>query len=142
MYPKPNGVAKATSLYSKMVIVTAHYGTDLTCQDYFGYRDLEQFPEARNLRPLKAQLQTGDMLYVPICWWHAVQGGDERNQIVAGFYDQHDDKVDKDVAAFGVLRGLELKGRKENHKFPSLWFAWKHLVQCAKDKGIAMCDDE
>eukprot|EP00656_Telonema_subtile_P037874 TRINITY_DN422_c0_g1_i4.p2 TRINITY_DN422_c0_g1~~TRINITY_DN422_c0_g1_i4.p2 ORF type:complete len:258 (-),score=56.00 TRINITY_DN422_c0_g1_i4:208-981(-) len=128
MYPKPNGQTKATSLYSRM--------------DYFGFRDSTEFPTADSLQPLKVRLEKGDMLYVPICWWHAVQGGEEWNQIVAYFFDQHEDKVDKDVAAFAVLRGLECKGQKNSHNFPSLWFAWRHLMQCAKEKGVAMCDED
>ena len=71
-----------------------------------------------------------------------MKGGESRNQIVTYFFQQHATKIDLDVSAFGLLRNLEQKGKQKQQHFPSLPLAWKHLVQCACDKGIAFDDEE
>lgn len=37
---------------------------------------LEAFPLARNVRPLAVTLNPGDLLYVPVGWWHQVRARD------------------------------------------------------------------
>jgi len=46
-------------------------------------------PNYRHARPIRAELSAGDMLYLPICWWHGVTGGSERNMILNWWCDMH-----------------------------------------------------
>jgi hypothetical protein len=44
--------------------------------------DLEAFPLARHASPIEITLKAGDALFLPIYWWHAVQGGAETTMSV------------------------------------------------------------
>lgn len=55
-------------------------------------------------RSVRVELRAGDMLYLPIGWWHAVRGGNGPNISVNFFYGQHEDKVDQSDAA--VMRSM------------------------------------
>ncbi len=35
--------------------------------------DLDAFPSARDLRPIRATVEPGDAMYIPVFWWHAVE---------------------------------------------------------------------
>ncbi|WAJ35481.1 cupin-like domain-containing protein [Pseudomonas sp. GOM7] len=39
--------------------------------------DTERFPGTQALQPLRAVVEPGDALYIPVYWWHAVQSLDE-----------------------------------------------------------------
>ncbi|WP_017904100.1 cupin-like domain-containing protein [Pseudomonas asplenii] len=39
--------------------------------------DTRRFPGMRNLRALRAVVEPGDALYIPVYWWHAVQSVDD-----------------------------------------------------------------
>ena len=43
--------------------------------------------------PLEVNLQAGDALYLPACWWHCVEGSERRNMILSWWFKLHDDKV-------------------------------------------------
>ena len=55
-------------------------------------------------RSIRVELKAGDMLYLPMGWWHAVRGGNGPNVSVNYFYGQHQDKVDQSDAA--VMRSM------------------------------------
>jgi hypothetical protein len=40
----------------------------------FGAPDLQKFPKMAGARPLEANLEPGDGLFIPVHWWHAVYG--------------------------------------------------------------------
>lgn len=44
--------------------------------------DLDKFPLARHATRMEVTLQAGDALFLPIYWWHAVQGGPETTMSV------------------------------------------------------------
>lgn len=44
--------------------------------------DLDKFPLARHATPIEVTLKAGDALFLPIYWWHAVQGGLETTMSV------------------------------------------------------------
>mmetsp|Transcript_49977 Transcript_49977/g.154454 ORF Transcript_49977/g.154454 Transcript_49977/m.154454 type:complete len:528 (+) Transcript_49977:57-1640(+) len=53
----------------------------------------ERFPEYRHARPMIVELEAGDMLYLPIFWWHGVTGGEGRNMILNWWSDMHPSKA-------------------------------------------------
>lgn len=42
----------------------------------------ETFAKVAHASPREVNLQAGDILYLPACWWHCVEGSRERNMIV------------------------------------------------------------
>jgi len=51
------------------------------------------YPNYRHARPMTVELEAGDMLYLPIFWWHGVAGGQGRNMILNWWCDMHPSKV-------------------------------------------------
>eukprot|EP00440_Ansanella_granifera_P026970 gb/GFBE01029290.1/.p1 GENE.gb/GFBE01029290.1/~~gb/GFBE01029290.1/.p1 ORF type:complete len:624 (+),score=113.26 gb/GFBE01029290.1/:1-1872(+) len=49
----------------------------------------ENWPNYQHARPQRVHLKAGDMLYLPIFWWHAVQGSIGRNMILNWWCTQH-----------------------------------------------------
>jgi len=43
-------------------------------------------------RPLEVKLGPGDLLYLPSCWWHCVEGSESRNMILVWWFCLHPDK--------------------------------------------------
>jgi len=43
--------------------------------------------------PIEVRLVAGDMLYLPSCWWHCVEGSDEPNMILNWWFSLHPDKM-------------------------------------------------
>jgi ribosomal protein L16 Arg81 hydroxylase len=37
----------------------------------------------------QVRLVAGDVLYLPACWWHCVEGSAERNMILNWWVDRH-----------------------------------------------------
>ncbi|CAE8652901.1 unnamed protein product, partial [Polarella glacialis] len=54
-----------------------------------------KYPLYRHARVQRVELVAGDMLYLPIFWWHGVTGGFERNMIINWWCEMHPDKMDK-----------------------------------------------
>lgn len=52
----------------------------------------DRFKDLAGSRPLEVRLFAGDMLYLPSCWWHCVEGSDERNMILNWWFAMHPDK--------------------------------------------------
>jgi len=52
----------------------------------------ERFKLYENAQPMRADLEAGDVLYLPIFWWHSVTGSMERNMIINWWSDMHDTK--------------------------------------------------
>ena len=44
--------------------------------------------------PAQVDLAAGDLLYLPACWWHCVQGCRDRNLILNWWHELHPSKVD------------------------------------------------
>lgn len=57
----------------------------------------DKFCLAQHARPLEVTLGAGDLLYLPTCWWHCVEGSDDRNMILNWWFEVH---ADKKVLAF------------------------------------------
>ena len=49
----------------------------------------ETFAKVAHARPVEVHLRAGDVLYLPACWWHCVEGSRERNMIVNWWYALH-----------------------------------------------------
>ena len=50
------------------------------------------FPRVAGARPIEVNLVAGDVLYLPACWWHCVEGSWERNMILNWWFDLHPNK--------------------------------------------------
>jgi hypothetical protein len=55
---------------------------------------LADFPAFAHAQPREVELHAGDMLYLPAYWYHAVQGGDGYNVVLAWWADIHANKRD------------------------------------------------
>ena len=44
----------------------------------------------------QVRLVAGDVLYLPACWWHCVEGSAERNMILNWWMDLHPKKRGRD----------------------------------------------
>lgn len=51
------------------------------------------YPLLRNARPLRVELLPGEVLYLPIFWWHCVTGSAECNMTLNWWCDMHPDKI-------------------------------------------------
>lgn len=51
------------------------------------------YPNLAHARPVEANLRPGDMLYLPACWWHCVEGSRERNMILNWWFALHPTKT-------------------------------------------------
>ena len=65
------------------------------------YADLEPrvqgtFPQLVHASPIEANLVAGDVLYLPSCWWHCVEGSRERNMILNWWMSLHPKKSKAD----------------------------------------------
>lgn len=54
----------------------------------------DAFPLYKHTQPQRVELKEGDLLYLPIFWWHAVQGGSGRNMILVWWCDIHPRKIE------------------------------------------------
>lgn len=52
-----------------------------------------QYPLFKHTRPQIVTLHPGEMLYLPIFWWHAVQGSEGRNMILNWWCTIHPHKA-------------------------------------------------
>lgn len=43
-------------------------------------------------RPLEVTIRAGEMLYLPSCWWHCVEGSEGRNMTLIWWFHMHADK--------------------------------------------------
>lgn len=59
------------------------------------------FPETAHARPIEVNLVAGDILYLPACWWHCVEGSRERNMIVNWWHALHPHKRMHDAGGAG-----------------------------------------
>jgi len=51
-----------------------------------------RFPLYTRARPLRVDLEAGDMLYLPRCWWHGVTGSVGRNMTLVWWSESHPKK--------------------------------------------------
>ena len=70
-------------------------------------------------------VEKGEMLYLPVGWWHAVSGGDGRNFTVNYWFELSESKRDADIAACYVLQGMDRSHGGET--FATFNWAWAHL---------------
>jgi len=56
------------------------------------------FSQVAHASPVEVRLGAGDMLYLPACWWHCVEGSKERNMILNWWFALHPQKVAQDAA--------------------------------------------
>jgi len=59
------------------------------------YSVLKELPEG--VPSLDITLEAGDMLYLPICWWHSVHGGEGFNISLNYWFCQNKEKEDYDA---------------------------------------------
>ncbi|CAE7212969.1 Jmjd7 [Symbiodinium pilosum] len=64
-----------------------------------GPEDKLRYPLLRHATVLEVTVRAGDMLYLPACWWHCVEGSDDRNIILNWWFGQH---VEKKQASFNA----------------------------------------
>lgn len=50
------------------------------------------YPLLRGSQHVEVNLSAGDMLYLPSCWWHCVEGSQDRNMILNWWFDWHPEK--------------------------------------------------
>jgi len=56
-------------------------------------QDLQaKYPLLNKSHPVEVMLRPGDMLYLPSCWWHCVEGSEDRNMILNWWFDWHPEK--------------------------------------------------
>ena len=55
------------------------------------------FREIAKASPVEVVLHPGDVLYLPACWWHCVEGSHERNMILNWWYGLHPAKASQDA---------------------------------------------
>lgn len=65
----------------------------------------ERCPLYRQATPIRVDLEKGDMLYLPVFWWHGVTGGAERNMLVNWWCEMHPRKAEVTAASRGA-RGV------------------------------------
>mmetsp|Transcript_27292 Transcript_27292/g.78416 ORF Transcript_27292/g.78416 Transcript_27292/m.78416 type:complete len:508 (+) Transcript_27292:38-1561(+) len=53
----------------------------------------EMFALAAGAAPMEVELTAGDMLYLPVCWWHCVEGSQDRNMILNWWFALHPEKL-------------------------------------------------
>ena len=63
-----------------------------------------EFPAYAHALPIEVELQQGDMLYLPAFWYHAVQGGDGFNVVLAWWAQVHPNKRDEASGEFEPVR--------------------------------------
>jgi len=72
------------------------------------YSDLDFFDAdiSRELRKtaLSITLNPGDALYLPVAWFHAVEGGEGPNTSVHYWFQLHDDKIDAETKLNALFR--------------------------------------
>ncbi|CAE8631014.1 unnamed protein product, partial [Polarella glacialis] len=56
-------------------------------------------PLYQHARPLQVDLEKGDILYLPIFWWHCVSGSATRNMILNWWFDMHPQKLESTESA-------------------------------------------
>ena len=61
------------------------------------------FPDFAKARPVAVTVDKGDVLYIPMGWWHDVRGHPGRNISINFWYRLHDDKISPD----GLLQEFE-----------------------------------
>ena len=72
-------------------------GTRACAPPFQTYEELPEwlratFPRFAGARPIEVNLVAGDILYLPACWWHCVEGSWERNMIINWWMDLHPQK--------------------------------------------------
>jgi hypothetical protein len=65
--------------------------------------DLHTFPALASARPRVAQVQAGDVLYLPCGWWHAVRGSEGTNLSINYWFELHAAKADPGVLMDGLV---------------------------------------
>jgi len=51
-----------------------------------------KYPRGRMARSVEVLLNPGDLLYLPACWWHGVEGSEDRNMGLSWWFELHPDK--------------------------------------------------
>jgi len=46
----------------------------------------------KHAKPLEVTVRPGELLYLPPCWWHCVEGSEEPNMILNWWFDLHTEK--------------------------------------------------
>jgi len=62
-----------------------------------------RFPKTADARPLEVTVRTGDMLYIPLGWWHFIRALPGRNMSINYWYRLSGAKTSSD----GLLREFE-----------------------------------
>ncbi|CAD7699091.1 unnamed protein product [Ostreobium quekettii] len=87
----------SANLYPSTTNVGTHYSLVPSHRLLSDQTDAEGFELVQNARCLRVTLRQGDMLYLPICWWHAVQGCEGSNVSLHYWFAQSRLKEDYDV---------------------------------------------
>ena len=82
------------------------------------YADLPErlratFPQVAHARPIEVNLVAGDVLYLPACWWHCVEGSKGRNMIINAWYQLHPRKRMLDDVRGGLCKDEEVDAAVE-----------------------------
>merc|ERR1719330_877710 len=86
LYPVGDGVMYPESDFSRSAAIPFRRFDDLPA-------DLRaRYPRLSRARPVEVSLRAGDVLYLPCCWWHCVEGSEGRNMILNWWFHVHPEK--------------------------------------------------
>ncbi|MEU6584475.1 cupin-like domain-containing protein [Nocardia sp. NPDC046763] len=71
------------NVYGRVPVTASDMYTELPSEDYDP--DLEEFPKLRNSQYFDVTLDIGDILYIPMFWWHQVESIDPAISYVARY---------------------------------------------------------
>ena len=79
-------------------------GSRAAAPPFQAHADLDErlratLPRLAHARPVEVNLAAGDVLYLPACWWHCVEGSQERNMIINWWMQMHPSKCSADERA-------------------------------------------
>ncbi|CAH1253850.1 KDM8 [Branchiostoma lanceolatum] len=110
----------------KAILVSPVYSNDLYADDanLLGVSpvpadkvDLEKFPRVMNVRYHLANMEEGDMLYLPQMWWHQIDSGGGRQQAVALWWKSKPWWKDHGKHAPPVEADAVFEGSKSERKY-------------------------
>lgn len=64
---------------------------------FASFKELPEHLQAKyrllpSAKPLEVTLHAGEILYLPACWWHCVEGSDDTNMILNWWFNMHHEK--------------------------------------------------
>ncbi|XP_006812090.1 bifunctional peptidase and arginyl-hydroxylase JMJD5-like [Saccoglossus kowalevskii] len=129
----------------RAILVSPIYSHDLYADDAntLGFSpvpadvvDLHKFPNVMNVRYIVAEMEEGDMLYLPQMWWHQINSGEGRQQAIAMWWKSKPGWKTKDKLA--VPRDpeqakIDLGSKDRKYSFSSVLSYYERWIQNTSD---------